>query len=221
LLAVVALPVAVALAAAPNRGAVYFGQTSNGIGLSFSVSANGEHVLKFGSGVIGPLCNVGVGAPKYGSSAKISNGSFTITEIVPAHSKNGTTITGHFESGGTVKGTAEGTVECLLPPDFRSGPVRHFKHSWSANSEPEGNASRWCYDYVKPTGQFSGIDLTSIVTFGVPCNTVDAALHAGTFATAAPHEFTTPGWTCKALGGGLPRFSCSKQHNKFEFTRYD
>ncbi len=220
-LAIAALPVAVALAAAPNKGSVYFGKTSNAAAVSFEVSANGTHVLMFETGVVAPDCGPAPGVAKYPAKVKISKGSFTLKALLPAGSKNSTTITGHFRADGKVKGTIRGTIQCLLPPNFNSGPVKHFSKTWSANSEPDGKASRSCYDYVKPTGQFSGIDLTSIVTFGVPCKTVDAALHAGSFATTAPHDFTSPGWTCKALGGGLARFSCSKRRDKFNFTRYD
>lgn len=220
-LAIAALPVAVALAAAPNKGSVYFGQTSNARDVSFEVSADGTDVVMFDTGVVAPDCGPAPGAPNYPASVKISKGSFTLKELLPAGSKNRTTVTGHFQAGGKVKGTIRGTVQCLLPPNFNSGPVKYFSQTWSANSEPDGKTSRSCYDYVKPTGQYSGIDLTSIVTFGVPCKTVDAALHAGAFATAAPHDFTTPGWTCQDLGGGLPRFSCSKRRHKFSFTRYD
>ena len=220
-LVVAALPVAVALATAPNKGSVYFGQTSKATDVSFEVSADGTHVRMFDTGVVAPICGPAPGAPKYPASVKISKGSFTLKELLPVGSKNSTTVIGHFEADGKVKGTIRGKIQCLLPPNFNSGPVKHFSQTWSANSEPDGKASRSCYDYVKPTGKFSGIDLTSIVTFGVPCKTVDAALHAGTFATTAPHDFTTPGWTCTALGGGLPRFSCSKRHHKFNFTRFD
>ena len=64
-LVVAALPVAVALATAPNKGSVYVGQTSNATDVSFEVSADGTHVRMFDTGVVAPICGPAPGAPKY------------------------------------------------------------------------------------------------------------------------------------------------------------
>jgi len=108
-----------------------------------------------------------------------------------------------------------------LPPVFRSGPVKHYHASWSAVSEPDGKASRYCFDHVKPTGGGMGIDLTDIIMFHTTCKTVYAAMNAGTFSTVTPYPFTTPGWECTSGSEGLPKDSCKKGTAKFSFTKYD
>jgi hypothetical protein len=134
-------------------------------------------------------------------------------------------VSGRLLSGGRAKGEINGTVECLLPPNFRSGPVKHYHDSWSAISEPDGSASRYCYDDTKPTSSTAGIYLTDIVMMQTTCKTVYTAIKAGSFSTPVPpsrSEFTTPGWDCTIPGPtGLPRYSCKKGSASFSFTKFD
>lgn len=194
------------------------GMTPNGNSVSFQVSQNGKSLLNYRSSELGPRCFGSAGAsPAYQTSVKISHRRFTVKKIERAAGFE--TVTGSLLSGGRAKGTIEGVEECLLPPNFRSGTVKHYHDSWSATSEPDGKASRFCYDHVKPTGPTGGLDLTDIIVFHSTCQTAYKAMNAGTLAKVppTPPAFTTPGWNCTILSP-TGEYSCKKGSASFTFT---
>ncbi len=215
-LMLVALPVAVALATAPNKGAVYEATASSPF-ISFEVSANGKLVLHLNARNNLITCGPAPGSITWPSHIKISGGRFSAT--VHEASPNSNTVTGRFLPGGRVKGTLKQTIRCLLPPNFNSGPVKHRTIPWSATSEPAGKASRYCQDYTHkfppPHGTFA---FSNIIKTHTTCPTVYRAMNAGTFASTAPFGFTTPRWVCKAPGNGSQfPVRCKKGKATFSF----
>lgn len=234
--------VATALAAQPNKGAVYAGRlavpgetakscsaprsgggknggSNNAIGsvVCFEVSANGASLTDFTGPYVQACGDPGVATKSYPTHAKISNGRFTVKQIVPAHSKNSTTVSGRFAANGRVTGTVKVATQCLLPPNFNSGPVKHKTYSWSGTSEPSGAGSANCFE----RGQF-----TQIITIRTTCKVAFHAMTKGKFAavmtpattTTPPPTFTTPGWKCanSAASGG---YTCTKGKEGFSFVR--
>jgi hypothetical protein len=234
-----ALPVAVALAAQPTKGAIYDGAVSGqgaeapscsapvkgtgrgsgssggGSGVCFEVSRNGKSLSDFQGPYVQACSNIGVATLSYQTHAEISGGRFVVKLIVPAHSKNSIVITGQFVGHGGVKGRIRVATQCLRPPNFNSGPVRHKTLSWSGTSEPDGKASGFCFDDVRKHGSY-----VHIIETGTTCRIVKAALDRGTYhdSTAmTPQTFATRGWTC-ALGSATTGvFDCSKSKARFSF----
>jgi hypothetical protein len=211
--AAVALPVAVALATAPVTGALYEGANvargidgGSGIGLTFQVSANGKQLTFVAGGYPGPTCSA-QGPPPTGQHAAIKDGRFTV--------KIGTgwSYSGSFLSRGRARGTWKYTQDCQYPVQV----VNHYHGTWSANSEPDGAASRYCSEYDSRKGGFYA---SGIVEEHTSCETVDQALAAGSFATGAPHPFTTPQWKCMGTDSSS-RVSCSKGTSKASFRFYE
>jgi hypothetical protein len=205
---------ATALALAPNKGAIYESKSD----LSFTVSASGKSLTKFqgptkfACGVLAP------GPAKYPKHAKISHGAFKITSIQPAGSKDSTVITGHFTKGGGVRGSIKVATQCLLPPNFNSGPVKHKTFSWSGTSRPDGSASRYCPDGgTRHLPGFGIFNFTNVIASGTTCKTVLAAIKAATVTPNPPKPptFATKGWTCT---GSAP-YKCTR-HKAF-FTFFD
>jgi hypothetical protein len=209
-LAISALSGAVALAVQPTKGAVYmsFGEDN----VSFEVSANGKSLSHLSTGSVAACGGLAPGTLKWPSHVAISHGRFSTAAIFRAHSKDSVALNGHFTPNGGAGGTFKVATECLLPPNFNSGPVKHEMVSWSASSEPEGPASRYC-EVLELKTEFEDITLEHTT-----CATVDAAIKAGTTATVAPHEFTTPGWTCTRSTSAGFRFTCSRPGATFSFT---
>ena len=83
--------------------------------------------------------------PRITKQSPISGGRFAVREILPAGSKNSVVISGRFGAHGSVKGKITVATQCLLPPNFNSGPVKHKTLSWSGTSEHEGNGSGYCF----------------------------------------------------------------------------
>jgi hypothetical protein len=233
----VALPVAVALAAQPTKRAIYDGAVagrvlqscsaptkgkgrgsgSGGGGslVCFEVSRNGKSLSDFQGPYVQACGNIGPAALTYQTHAEISRGRFVVKLIVPAHSKNSIVITGQFVAHGGVRGKIRVATQCLLPPNFNSGPVKHETLSWSGTSEPDGKASAFCFDDVRKHGSF-----VQIVEIGTTCRTVKAALDRGTYhdsTATTPQTFTTRGWTCSLRSSTTGEFDCSKSKARFSF----
>lgn len=210
-LMLVAVPVTVALATSPNKGAVYKATASSPF-ISFEVSANGKSVLHLSARNNLITCGPAPGSIKWPAHVKISGGRFTVT--VHEASPNSNTVTGRFLVNGRVKGKLKQTIRCLLPPNFNSGPVKHKTLSWSATSEPAGKASRYCLDH-----RHAGKTFASIIEISTTCKTVYGAMDAGTFTEVPPAPaptFTTPGWTCNR-NPTSGRYTCSRAKASFSF----
>jgi hypothetical protein len=219
-----ALPAAVALATAPNKGAVYFGDKG---AISFQVSASGRSLSHFrGPYFSVPFCGTPA-TPHWQTHAKVKGGRFTIRMTLPsgkplhsAHSKFGPVITGGFTGGGGVKGKLKDTEKCPSPknPLGPSVVLKHRTASWSGSSEPQGKGSRYCFDhhhtYPHPTGYFT---FSNVIEVDTTCKTVYAAMDAGTFSynsTTHMTSFTTPGWTCTA---SARTYTCTQASARFSF----
>lgn len=218
------LTATLALAAQPQKRAVYFGGTGGeeSTAIRFEVSANGSMLTKF-SGPFEAACgNPAPGPPDYQKQAPISGGHFAVKEIVPAGSKNSVVISGRFGAHGSVKGKVAIATQCLLPPDFNSGPVKHKTLSWSGTSEPQGTGSAYCLSLSRQLpgkGPFTFETITEVAT---TCKTVKKALDAGSFATTTEPpdifgQFTTPGWTC-TRNTSTGRYTCTKAKANFSFS---
>jgi hypothetical protein len=234
-----ALPVAVALAAQPTKGAIYDGAVagrgaeaqscsapvkekgrgggSNGGGslVCFEVSRNGKSLSDFQGPYVQACANIGVASLSYQTHAKISGGRFVVKLMAPAHSKNSIVITGQFVAHGGVRGKIRVATQCLRPPNFNSGPVKHETLSWSGTSEPDGKASAFCFDDVRKHGSY-----VNIVEIATTCQTVKAALNRGTYhdsTATTPQTFATRGWTCALQSATSGEFECSKSKARFSF----
>ena len=222
------LTATLALAAQPQKGAVYFGGTggeeSSAIG--FEVSANGSMLTKFSGPYEAACSNLAPGPPTYQKQAPISGGRFSVKEILPAHSKNSVVISGRFGAHGSVKGKIAIATQCLLPPNFNSGPVKHKTLSWSGTSEPQGTGSAYCLSvsrHLPGKGLFTFETITEVAT---TCKVVDKAIDAGSFTTTTEPpdifgQFTTPGWTCNRGTGNeneSGRYTCTKAKASFSFS---
>jgi hypothetical protein len=221
LAALIGIPVAVAMAAAgkPIKGAIY--QEKN-VQLRFAVSANGKSVTQFQGPFVAACANPAEANPKWQKHAKISGGKFTIKEIVPAHSKNSYVLTGRFTGHGGVTGKIRVATQCLRPPNFNSGPVKHKTFSFSASAEPDGSDSRYCEDKQRHVAGIGFFYFTNLTEKGTNCSAVEHAIKAGkvtTFLppqTPAPPEFSTTGWTCtRATTSGI--YTCQRGKADFSF----
>jgi hypothetical protein len=222
--AVSTITATLALAAQPQKKAVYFGGTGGeeSTAIRFEVSANGSMLTKF-SGPFEAACgNPAPGPPNYQKQAPISGGRFAVKEILPADSKNSVVISGRFGAHGSVKGKITVATQCLLPPNFNSGPVKHKTLSWSGTSEPQGNGSGYCFGvsrHIPGKGVFAFETITETAT---TCKTVKKALDAGSFTTTTEPsdiygQFTTPNWTC-TRSTSTYRYSCTKAKASFSFS---
>jgi hypothetical protein len=235
--------VATALAAQPNNGALYVGKlaavsemaescsvpkggTGRGAGTNagghkvcFEISPNGASLTDFSGPYVQACGNLGVATLSYPTHAEVSNGRFVVKLIVPAHSKNGITVSGRFAANGRVHGIVKVATQCLLPPNFNSGPIKHKSYSWSGSSEPSGAGSAYCFEH----GQFSQISTvrtTCQVAYRAMTKGKFTAVTATAMTTIPPPTFTTPGWKCTnttASGG----YTCTKAKGSFSFVRSD
>ncbi|MGZ6616136.1 MAG: hypothetical protein ACXVFQ_17085 [Solirubrobacteraceae bacterium] len=209
------LSAATALALAANKGAIYEG--AGGGGVTFTVSVSGKSITDFNGPTRFACGGLAPGSTKYPQHATISHDVFKVTSIQPARSKDITVVTGHFTKGGGVTGTIKVATQCLLPPNFNSGPVKHKTFTWSSTSEPAGKTSRWCPDMSRQVPHFGPFGFTAVIAENTTCKTVAEAIRASkvTPQTMAPPVFSTPGWTCtRSPTSG--RYTCS--HRKASFS---
>jgi hypothetical protein len=232
------LPVAVALAAQPNNRAIYNGVVAGraaeaqrcqaptrgrgsrfnggGSGICFEVSRDGKSLSDFHGPYVQACANIGVPSLSYETHTKISGGRFVVKLIVPAHSKNSIIIAGQFVGNGGLRGRIRVATQCLRPPNFNSGPVRHETLSWSGTSEPDGKASGFCFDDPHKHGRY-----VNIIEIGTTCRIVKRALDRGTYhdSTAmTPQTFATRGWMCVLHSATTGQFDCSKSKARFSFV---
>jgi hypothetical protein len=188
--------VVAALAVQPNKGALY--KSNSEPAVSFQVSVNGKSITHFHGPTLFACGVIAPGSAQYPSHTKISHGKFTIKQILPPHSKDSATLTGRFTAHGGVIGKVKVATQCLRPPNFNSGPVKHKTFTWSSTSEPAGKTSRWCPDMSKRVPHFGRFNFTSVIEKNTRCETVAKAIKAGkvTPQTSAPPVFSTPGWKC-------------------------
>lgn len=219
------LTATLALAAQPQKRAVYFGGAGReeSTAIRFEVSANGSMLTKFRGPFEAACGNPAPGPPHYQKQAPISGGRFAVKEILPADSKNSVVISGRFSAHGGVKGKVAIATQCLLPPNFNSGPVKHKTLSWSGTSEPQGTGSAYCLSVSRQLpgkGVFAFETITEVAT---TCKTVDKAIDAGSFTTTTEPpdiygQFTTPNWTC-TRSTSTDRYSCTKAKASFSFSQ--
>jgi hypothetical protein len=205
-----------ALAIEPNRGALY--QSKGLPAVSFEVSASGQTITHF-QGPTLFACNViAPGPAKWPRHARISHGKFTIKQILPPQSKDSAILSGRFTAHGGVNGKVKVTTQCLLPPNFRTGPIKHKTVPWSSTSEPAGRTSRWCPDMTKRVAPSGAFNFDSVIKRNTTCKTVAGAIKAGkvTPQTSAPSVFSTPGWTCtRSMTTG--RYLCTRRKASFSW----
>jgi hypothetical protein len=199
------LAAAVAVAASKsvvNKGDVYIGGT-NGQTVTFKVAKNGKSLVDFsGPGSTIKDCGPTVASLRWPTTAKFSGSKFKIT--IKEASPNQQTVSGTFHANGRITGTIKNTTECLLPPNFRSGPVEHATVSWSGTSEPMGKDSMYCMTVDRHIPGKGPFFFSGIIAIQVKCPTVDGAIGRGSFATTGTTpitesifgQFSTPGWTC-------------------------
>lgn len=217
-----ALMVTLALAAAPQKGAVYVGSIGESR-IQFEVSANGRELSHFSAPLEAACSNIAPSSPQYPKQANISGGRFTVKQIVPAGSKNSVVFAGHFTANGGVTGKITVATQCLLPPDFKTGPVKHKTVSWSGTSEPQGKGSGYCFEVSRKIPGKGPFTFASIVEVATTCKAVDKAIHAGRFTTTTTPpdiygQFATRGWMCTSDTSDN-RFTCAKAKASFSFTR--
>jgi hypothetical protein len=218
-----------ALAAQPQKGAVYFGGTGGeeSAAIRFEVSANGSMLTKFSGPYAAACSNPAAANPNYQKQARISGGHFAVKEIVPAHSKNSVVISGRFGAHGSVKGKITIATQCLQPPNFNSGPVKHKTVSWSGTSEPHGAGSAYCLSVSRQLPGKGPFTFEAITEVATTCKVVDKAIDAGNFTTTTEPpdifgQFTTAGWTCTRGTGNeneSDRYSCTKAKASFSFSQ--
>lgn len=219
-IAVAALTVATALAVEPNKGAVY--EQTGSVSVSFEVSHSGKSITGFKGPSLHACGVLAPGSASFPKHAKISHGAFVVKEIVPAHSKDDEIVSGHFTAHGAVKGTVKVATQCLLPPNFNSGPVKHKTFHWSATSEPAGPSSRYCLDLNRSEPGRGMYDFSSIIVLHTTCPTADHAIKAGKFTKAPPPDttgppvFTTPGWACER-NPTSGRYTCTRHRASFSW----
>jgi hypothetical protein len=208
--------VVAALAVQPNKGALYESNSDHEV--SFEVSAGGKSITHFHGPTLFACGVIAPGPAQYPSRTKISHGKFTIKEILPPHSKNSAILSGHFTAHGGVTGKVKVATQCLRPPNFNSGPVKHKTFTWSSTSEPAGKTSRWCPDTSKRVPHFGPFNFTSLIEKSTSCETVAKAIKAGkvTPQTSVPPLFSTPGWTCtRSMTTG--RYLCKRRKASFSW----
>jgi hypothetical protein len=229
-LAVCAMGVGGALAAGrgpkpqPCHGCtVYFPSDSSPL-VDFEVAKNGKYLTNIDTREFVACANLGPAPPTWPTRAPISGPRFTVSEIVPAHSKNSVRMKGHFTKNGGVKGVIEVATQCLLPPNFNSGPVKHKTFSWSATSEPQGKASAYCEPRSRQIPSKGVFEFSNIIVIRTTCPVVYKAINAGTFITTGTTgvnedifgEFSTPGWTC-TRNVTTDTYVCKKPGKSFSF----
>ena len=147
------------------------------------------------------------------------DGKFRLKQILPPHSKDSAVLTGRFTAHGGVTGKVKVATQCLLPPNFNSGPIRHKTFSWSATSEPAGKTSRWCPDRARQVPKYGPFFFTDVIEKNTTCKTVAKAIKAGKITpqpTAAP-TFSTPGWACgRSMTTG--RYICTRRKASFSWV---
>lgn len=222
LVAAFALTVTPALAAQPRKGAVYVGSVGGESQIKFEVAKSGRTLTHFSAPLEAACSNPAPGNPQYPKQARISGGRFTVEEIVPAHSQDSVVFTGSFTANGGVTGKIAVATQCLLPPDFKSGPVKHKTVSWSGTSEPQGKDSGYCFEVSREIPGKGSFTFASITEIATTCKAVDEAIHAGSFTTTTTPpdiygQFATPGWTC-TRNTSEDRFTCTKAKASFSFT---
>ncbi len=209
--------VVAALAVQPNKGALY--ESNSEPAVSFQVSASGKSITHFQGPTLFACGVIAPGSARYPSHTKISHGKFTIKQILPPHSKDSATLTGRFTAHGGVTGTVKVATQCLRPPNFNSGPVKHKTFSWSATSEPASKTSRWCPDKTRQVPKYGPFFFTNVIEKDTTCKTVAKAIKAGKVTpqpTTAP-TFSTPGWTC-ARSMTTGRYICTRRKASFSWV---
>jgi hypothetical protein len=207
--ALVGVGVGVAVAAASARGtaragALYQGKFGgNGIDKgaqeSVSVSANGRQVASVS--VLPIECGPPGGPAITVHNVPIVNGSFT-AKYPGLHFRSGVfgsaTVTGRFLAHGRASGT-----EDVRTNDTFTGSVCKYSEPWTAVAQPQG--SKQC-----PT---HGLALNIIVA-GTTCAVIDHAVDKGKYVSATPSQpagvFTTPGWKCRVVKGGVQNHQCTR-----------
>lgn len=200
-----------------NNGKLYMGG-SGGQTVDFTVAKNGKSLVDFqGPGSPKIECGPAVSALTWPKTVKLSGDKFTIT--MKESGPNQQTVTGRFHANGRVTGTIKETTECLLPPLFRSGPVKHSTQLWSGTSDPMGKDSEYCNGRSRHFADKGVFNFSGIVGVEVTCPVIDHAIGAGTFTTTGTTpqtedffgEFSTPGWTCVKTTTGLYHpYTCTR-----------
>jgi hypothetical protein len=215
---------AVASVVPPVRGAVYEEHVANSNvqGIQFRVSANRKSLSHFFASPISIAVGCGVGgggASNYSfpSKAKISAGRFSVTHVDRVLRA---TVSGQFVAHGGVRGKVTLRQQCFNAGTGKPSGFKHATRSWSGTSEPQGKASRYCFDRNRLGRQNRFVSI--IRNAHTTCTSVYTAMNTGTFGAVAPFAFSTPGWTCTNPSGAKfngGRQACSKHNATFSFFR--
>jgi hypothetical protein len=174
------------------------------------VSADGRRIASVI--VLAPACGEPGGSNATVRNVKITHGSFKATyPRIPTRPGifNGATLTGHFLSHRRVSGR-----EDVRSNETFNGSLCKYSLSLTAVAEPAG--TKRCANHVHGTDEFFNILVTETT-----CAAVSKAADAGKFTqpggpTSTPH-FSTPGWTCRLVTGGIDNHRCTRAHPEATF----
>jgi hypothetical protein len=215
--ALISIGAALASGGSPVKGGLYEGtiggpHSPGGTAQeTLTVSRDGHRVASVI--VLPPQCGQPGGPAATVRNVKIVNGSFTARyPRTPTRRGvfNDATLTGRFGTHGRVSGQ-----EIVRSNETINGSLCKYSLPWKAVAQPAG--TRQCPSHVHGKNQFNDILVT-----GTTCIVADKAADKGTFVqTGGPtsvRQFSTPGWTCRVVTGGVNNHRCDRARPKATFS---